>query len=70
MRSVTWPVIARGTSPLAAPRHTSRGPWPRPLSDYPARPCVTSSQDHDGPLVQYGREIAVAKNCPAVENMS
>jgi hypothetical protein len=40
------------------------------LSDCPARPCVTSSRDRDGPVVQYDREIAVAKDCPTVENMS
>ena len=45
-------------------------PWPRPLSDYPARPCVASSRDRDGPVVQDGREIAVAKDYPTVENTS
>jgi hypothetical protein len=40
------------------------------LSDHPARPCVTSSRARAVSVVQYGREIAVAKDHPTVENMT
>lgn len=60
-----------------APRSlTSLGPSP-PLAALAAaliglssEAGIRSSRDRDGPVVQYAREIAVAKDYPTVENMS